>query len=202
MGSEFFLKPMDSFGQSVLIERVATLWSKVTQKSSTLSSITKEFPKIVPICLYMICKNWSSQVRRSYRKLRVFAVQKTRKLGMCCVKCDTFERLWEAIVTSTMIPLLQTHIKLRGYALRCAKLCWYFAHFLHTDAQNVRTQQWIIVDVIIASIVYRDRWWGGTLLSKFNMQVYGDWPDSANFLCRNSLYQYTLVLVCGENQMK
>ena len=99
-----------------------------------------------------------------------FCCPKTvRKLGMCCVKCDTFERLWEAIVTSTMIPLLQTHIKLRGYALRCAELCWYFAHFLHTDAQNVRTQQWIIVDVIIASIVYRDRWWGGTLLSKFNM---------------------------------
>ena len=89
----FLLYTVEPHNQSVLIERVATLWSKVTQKSSTLSSITKEFPKIVPICLYMICKNWSSQVRRSYRKLRVFPVQKTRKLGMCCVKCDTFERL-------------------------------------------------------------------------------------------------------------
>ena len=58
------------------------------------------------------------------------------------------------------------------------------AHFLHTHAQSVRTQQWLIVDVIIASIVYRDRWWGGTLLS--------NWPISANFRCRNSLYQYTL----------
>ena len=132
----------------------------------------------------MVCKHWSSHVRRSYRKLGVFAVQKTRKLGMCCVKCNTSERLWEAIMTSTMIPLLYTHIKLRGYAIRCAKRWWYFAHFLHTHAQSVRTQQWLIVDVIIASIVYRDRWWGGTLLS--------NWPISANFRCRNSLYQYTL----------
>ena len=170
--------------QSVLIERVATLGSKVSQKSSTLSSITKEFQKIVPMCLYMVCKHWSSHVRRSYRKLGVFAVQKTRKLGMCCVKCNTFERLSEAIMTSTMIPLLYTHIKLRGYAFRCAKIWWYFAHFLHTHAQSVRTQQWLIVDVIIASIVYRDRWWGGTLLS--------NWPISAYFRCRNSLYQYTL----------
>ena len=107
-------------GQSVLIERVVTLGSKVTQKSSTLSSITKEFQKIVPICLYMVCTHWSSHVRRSYRKLGVFAVQKTRKLGMCCIKCNTFERLGEAIMTSTMIPLY-THIKLRGYAFRCAK---------------------------------------------------------------------------------
>ena len=67
-------------------------------------------------------------------------------------------------MTSTMIPLLYTHIKLRGYAFRCAKIWWYFAHFLHTHAQSVRTQQWLIV-VIIASIVYRDRWWGGTLLA-------------------------------------
>ena len=117
-----------------MIERVVTLGSKVTQKSSTLSSITKEFQKIVPICLYMVCKHWSSHVRRSYRKLGVFAVQKTRKLGMCYVKCNTFERLWEAIMTSTMIPLLYTHIKLREYAFRCAKM-WYFAHFLHTHAQ-------------------------------------------------------------------
>ena len=124
--------------QSVLIERVATLGSKVTQKSSTLSLITKEFQKIVSICLYMVCKHWSSHVRRSYRKLGVFAVQKTRKLGMCCVKCNTFERLWEAIMTSTMIPLLYTHIKLRGYAFRCAKIWWYFAHFLHTHAQSLR----------------------------------------------------------------
>ena len=174
-----------SWNQSVLIERVATLGSKVTQKSSTLSSITKEFQKIVPICLYMVCKHWSSHVRRSYRKLGVFAVQKTRKLGMCCLKCNTFERLWEAIMTLTMIPLLYTHTKLRGYAFRCAKIWWYFAHFLHTHAQSVRTQQWLIVDVIIASIVYRDRWWGGTLLS--------NWPISANFRCRNSLYQYTLL---------
>ena len=140
---------------------------------------------MVPICLYMVCKYWSSHVRRSYRKLGVFAVQKARKLGMYCVKCNTFERLWEAIMTSTMIPLLYTHIKLRGYAFRCAKIWWYFAHFLHTHAQSVRTQQWLIVDVIIASIVYRDRWWGGTLLS--------NWPISANFRCRNSLYQYTLL---------
>ena len=130
--------------QSVLIERVATLGSKVTQKSSSLSSITKEFQKIVPICLYMVCKHWSSHVRRSYRKLGVFAVQETRKLGMCCIKCNTFERLWEAIMTSTMIPLLYTHIKWCGYAFRCAKM-WYFAHFLHTHAQSVLTQQWIIV---------------------------------------------------------
>ena len=129
----------------------------------------------------MVCKHWSSHVWRSHRKLGVFAVQKTRKLGMCCVKCNTFERLWEAIMTLTMIPLLYTHIKLRGYAFRCAKIWWYFAHFLHTHAQSVRTQQWLIVDVIIASIVYRDRWWGGTLLS--------NWPISANFRCRNSLYQ-------------
>ena len=132
----------------------------------------------------MVCKHWSSHVRRSYWKLGVFAVQKTRKLGMCCVKCNTFERLWKAIMTSTMIPLLYTHIKLRGYAFRCAKIWWYFVHFLHTHAQSVRTQEWLIVDVIIASIVYRDRWWGGTLLS--------NWPISANFRCRNSLYQYTL----------
>ena len=132
----------------------------------------------------MVCKHWSSQVRRSYRKLGVFAVQKTRKLGMCRVKCNTFERLWAAIMTSTMIPLLYTHIKLRGYAFRCAQM-WYFAHFLHTHAQSVRTQQWV-VDVIIASIVYRDWWWGVTLLS--------NWPISANFRCRNSLYQYTLAI--------
>ena len=50
---------------------------------------------------------------------------------------------------------------------------------------SVRTQQWLIVDVIIASIVYRYRWWGGTVLS--------NWPISANFRCRNSLYQYTLT---------
>ena len=53
-------------------------------------------------------------------------------------------------MTSTMNPLLYTHIKLRGYAFRCAKIWWYFAHFLHTHAQSVRTQQWLIVDVIIA----------------------------------------------------
>ena len=58
-------------------------------------------------------------------------------------------------------------------------------HFLRFHAQCVCTQQWLIVEVIIASIVYRDRWWGGTLLS--------NWPISANFRCRNSLYQYTLV---------
>ena len=79
--------------QSVLIERIATLGSKVTQKSSTLSSITKEFQNIVPICLYMVCKHWSSHVRRSYRILGVFAVQKTRIVGMCCAKCNTFEHL-------------------------------------------------------------------------------------------------------------
>ena len=28
-------------------------------------------PKIVPICLYMVCKHWSSHVQRSYRKLSV-----------------------------------------------------------------------------------------------------------------------------------
>ena len=83
---------------------------------------------------------------------------------MYCVKCNTFERLWEAIMTSTMIPLLYTHIKLRGYAFKCAKYGAHGAHFLHTHAQSLRTQQWLIVDVIIASIVYRDRWWGGTLL--------------------------------------
>ena len=33
----------------------------------------------------------------------------------------------------------------------------YFAHLLHTHAQSVRTQQWLIVDVIIAYIVYRER---------------------------------------------
>ena len=60
-------------------------------------------------------------------------------------------------MTSTMIPLLYTHIKLRGYAFKCAKYGAQGAHFLHTHAQSVRTQQWFIVDVIIASIVYRDR---------------------------------------------
>ena len=44
------------------------------------------------------------------------------------------------------------------------EMWWYFAHLLHTHAQSVRTQQWLIVDVIIASIVYRERsarlaWW-------------------------------------------
>ena len=39
------METMTSQHQSVLIERVATLGSKVTQKSSTLSSITKEFQK-------------------------------------------------------------------------------------------------------------------------------------------------------------
>ena len=36
--------------------------------------------------------------------------------------------IWEAIMTSTMIPLLYTHIKLRGYAFRCAKFCALLAY--------------------------------------------------------------------------
>ena len=41
---------------------------------------------------------------------------------MCCVKCNTFERLWEAIMTSTMTLLLYTHIKLRALRISPAYL--------------------------------------------------------------------------------
>ena len=120
----------------------------------------KSSKKIVPIRLYMVCKYWSSRVRRSYRKLSVFAVQKTRKLGMWRSNVIHLRGYYDINNDSIVV---YAH-KVTRVRIKCAKYGAHGAHFWHTHAQSLRTQQWLIVDVIIASIVYRGRWWGGTLL--------------------------------------
>ena len=60
-------------------------------------------------------------------------------------------------MTSIMKPLLDTLIKLRGYAIKCAN----DGDILRASCVPMRRvcvpNNGIIVDVIIASIVYRDR---------------------------------------------